>query len=192
MAEEFPQTPIVLLENDYPERIGKLGLFDIQLPVGNTGLRFVAAMPGILYPEPPGVQFSDAVEHAARLRAATTLIQMGLVRGESFAFIRAAIPLTTSEVAAIYGVSDATVQGWEDNSIPIPVNVWECLSYRVCLLDGVQLPSVRGLCGASWRPRVIRVFPNLPIVSQPQISPNADTCPPLAFPGSSCYPPTDC
>lgn len=185
MADDLADYPIVVLENDYPEAFGKLGLFDLLMPVGDTGLIFTAAMPGILYVTGP--RFTPPVEKAAYLRAASTLIQMGLVRGESFAFLRYALGLTIAEVAALYGVLDVAVQGWEDNTIQIPVNIWSCFAQRVMLADGRVLPANPAIC-PSFRSRLIRVFPNAPMVSQSQANPECP-CPPADFPGSECYPP---
>lgn len=185
MADDLADFPIVVLENDYPEASGKLGLFDLIMPVGGTGLQFVAAMPGIL--RPWGVEFSAPVRQRAYLKAASTLVQMGLIGGESFAFLRSALELSQADVAALYGVTEPTVVGWEDNSIPIPINVWQCFSYRVCLADGVALPNAA--FGTSFRPRLIRVFPNPPMVSQQQTGDN-NPCPPQPpWPGAECFPP---
>lgn len=186
MADDLADLPLVVLENDYPERVGKIGLFDIQMPVGNTGLIFIAAMPGRLYLSGP--TFTPPVEHVAYLRAASTLVQIGLVRGESFAFLRYALQLTQAQVATLYGVLESTVQGWEDNSIPIPVSVWNCFSYRVMVADGRVLPANPAV-NPSARPRVIRVFPNAPMVSQSQESQPLCPSPPSGLPGAECYPP---
>ena len=188
MADDLADYPIVVLEADYQEAAGKLGLFDLLMPVGSTGLVFTAAMPGIL--RTYGIDFTPAVQRAAYLRAATTLIQMGLVRGESFKFLRTALGLTQLEVAAIYGVTDTVVDGWETNSVPIPYTVWSCFSSRVCAADGIPYPA-QSAFGTSWRPRLIRVFPEAPAVPQPN-GPytTSSTCPtPPPIPGSECYPP---
>jgi hypothetical protein len=187
MADDLADYPIVVLENDYPEQVGKVGLFDIQMPVGDTGLIFIAAMPGRLYLWGP--TFTPPVEHAAYLRAASTLVQMGLVRGETFAFLRYALQLSVADVAALYGVLEATVVGWEDNSIPIPQAVWNCFSYRVMLADGRAFPANPAF-DQSFRPRVIRVFPNIPMVPQAQDSPPACPNPPSNLPQADCFPPS--
>lgn len=190
MADDLADYPIVVLENDYPEQVGKLGLFDLLMPVGTTGLVFTAAMPGRLYEWGPS--FSDEVQRVSNLRAATTLIQMGLIRGESLAFIRQALRMSQQELATLYAVSLDIVVGWETNTIPIPPNVWACLSYRACLADGRTLPADRAL-EPSWRPRLIRVFPNPPMQSTSQVAAQPP-CPqpPAGFPGSECYPPPRC
>lgn len=190
MADDLAEYPIVVLENDYPEAIGQIGLFDLLMPVGATGLVFTAAMPGRLYEW--GASFTDEVHRVSNLRAATTLIQMGLIRGESLTFIREALRMSQQEMATLYGVALGTALGWENNSIPIPVNVWACLSYRACLADGRTLPADRAL-DPSWRPRLIRVFPQMPMQGIPQI-PNQPMCPqpPSGFPGAECYPPPRC
>lgn len=190
MADDLADYPIVVLENDYPEQAGKMGLFDLLMPVGSTGLVFTAAMPGRLYEWGP--VFSDEVQRVSNLRAATTLIQMGLIRGESLAFIRSALRLSQQELADLYSVTLGTVVGWEDNSIPIPLNIWTCLSYRACLADGRILPADRALC-PDWRARLIRVFPNTP--GQSTAGPGDQLLcpdPPSSLPGAECYPPPRC
>jgi len=188
MADDLASFPIVVLENDYPEQVGKIGLFDLLMPVGATGLIFVAAVPGRLYEWGP--TFSDPVQKAANLRAASTLVQMGLIRGESFAFLREALRLTQAEVAAMYGVPLLTVQGWENNTIEIPRNTWGCLALRVCVADGRAMLAEYALV-MNFRPRLIRVFPNITMVSQPQ--PDSPHCPPPQFPllGPNCPPAKD-
>jgi len=186
VADDLANYPIVVLENDYPEQVGKMGLFDLLMPVGATGLIFTAAMPGIL--REWGPSFSDEVHRVSNLRAASTLIQMGLIRGESFVFIRESLRMSQQDVATLYGVTLETVIEWESNVIPVPVNVWACLSYRVCLADGRTLPPDRALC-PDWRPRLIRVFPNAPMVGTQQPAQPLCPDPPSGFPGADCYPP---
>lgn len=186
MADDLADFPIVVLENDYPEQVGKVGLFDYLMPVGATGLVFVAAVPGTLYLWGP--TFTEPVKRAADLRAASTLVQMGLIRGESFAFLRNALRLTQAEVAAIDGVPVSTVEDWENNVIPVPRAIWACLAFRVCSADGRSLPVEYALCPPSWRPRKIRVFPNVPSI--PQSQPATPPCPPpLDLVGPDCPPP---
>src|ERR1700758_4011822 len=128
MSDDLADFPIVILENDYPEQIGKIGLFDFLMEVGNTGLVFTAAVPGRLYESGP--VFSAIVQKYSRLRAASTLVHMGWARGESFTFLRVALEWTISQVATLYGVSDVTVMEWEANLIPIPITVWNCFGFR--------------------------------------------------------------
>lgn len=174
VADDLADFPIVVLENDFPEQVGKIGLFDFLMPVGATGLVFTAAVPGRLYQWGP--TFTPLVQTAARLRAASTLIQMGLIRGESFEFMRLALGLSQADVAALYNVTLSTVIDWEDNSLPIPLAIWQCFAFRVCLADGRTLPPEQSLT-PSWRPRLIRVFPTIPTPPQPQ--PTSPPCPPL-------------
>lgn len=186
MADDLADFPIVVLENDYPEQVGKIGLFDYLMPVVPTGIVFVAAVPGRLYKQGP--RFTDAVRRASNLRAASTLVQMGLIRGESFAFLRNALGLTQAEVAAIDGVPASIVDDWETNAIPVPRSIWACLAFRVCVADGRTLPPDYALPPPNWRPRKIRVFPNIPTPLMPQDpTPPCDAPPPLV--GPDCPPP---
>ena len=190
MAADVAEYPIVVLENDAPEQVGKVGLFDLRMPVGDTGIVFIAAVPGILYTSGP--QFTEPVQRAADLRASTTLIHMGLVRGESLAFIRQGLRLSQQEVADLCGVTSPDVVGWENNTMVVPLTVWNAISQRACIADGRSLPLHHALC-ADWRPRVIRVFPNIPSQGVPQPHIQAPPYPQgPAIPGSECYPPPRC
>lgn len=165
MADDLADYPIVVLENDYPEQVGKVGLFDFLMPVGNTGIVFTAAVPGRLYKWGP--TFTDTVKAVSRLRAASTLAQMGLVNGATVAFLRVALQLTQAELATSLGVALADVQDWETNVSEIPRLMWDEISRRVGVADGRPLPSVVA-CPQNFRPRKIRVFPNIPMGAQPQ------------------------
>lgn len=163
MADDLPDFPIVVLENDFPEQIGKLGLFDFLMPVGSTGIIFIAAVPGVL--RVSGVTFSPEVQQAARLRAASQLVHMGLINGDTFGFVRMAIPFTQAEAATRLGVPLATVQAWESGVSPVPRLVWDTLAVEVTRLDGRSLPADRAICPPSFRGRRIRVFPNVPPIA---------------------------
>ncbi len=196
MADDLADFPIVVLENDSPERVGRVGLFDLLMPVANTGLVFTAAVPGLL--SLYGPVFTELVRRAANLRAATTLVHMGLVRGESVEFIREALGLTPQQLAAISGVDLLDVSNWEANTVVVPIHVWGDLAARACLADGRTMPLHHALC-PDWRPRLIRVFPNIPSrgVSQVPQGPAylvhpLSNAPASIIPGAECYPPPRC
>ncbi len=180
--EAFFDYPIVVLEADSPQAIGKVGLYDYLVSVGSTGIRFVAAMAGML--QPWGPVFQPAAIMLANLRAGSTLAQMGLISGDTFAFLRFSIQLQQSDVAAFLGVPLLTEQNWENNSVPLPRLIWCQLAERVCAADQRYLPPE--LQGAStppsFRPRLIRIFPNSPQPHQPFMP---QICPP-------CTGPPDC
>jgi len=163
MSQDLPEFPIVELESDFPEQIGQMGLFEYLMPVGSTGIIFIAEVPGRL--EEWGVYFSEPVKHISKLRAASTLAQMGIIRGELFAFLRESLRLTQADIATMDGVSLETVQGWEDNSIPIPIDAWGSLASQVCSRDGRIAPTEYSMT-PDFRPRRIRVFPNIPTRSR--------------------------
>lgn len=183
MSDDLAEFPIVILEADFPEQIGKVGLFDYLMPVGSLGIVFVAAVPGVLYPW--GITFTEAVKQAADLRAASTLAHWGLIRGETFAFLRNALRLSQSDIATMFGVPLATVQGWENNSIPIPMNAWGCTQSRVCIADGRVFLSNYAM-EPDYRPRKVRVFPNIPVVEPLPPSPPCELPVPLV--GPDCEP----
>lgn len=188
MSESFPETPVVVLEADFPEQVGKVGLFDYLMPVGSTGIVFVAAVPGRLYQWGP--TFTEPVRKAADLRAASTLVQWGLIRGEPFAFLRNALRLSQADIATAYSVSLATVQGWEADTISIPILIWGALANQVSIADG-RVKLAEYAIEPNFRPRKVRVFPNIPMVGA-QSSPASPPCaPPVTLVGPDCMPPGD-
>jgi hypothetical protein len=167
--------PIVQLEADSPQMVGKVGLYDMIIPVGGTGISFIAAIAGLL--QPWGPVFQPAAVKLANLRAASTLIQWGLISGDIFAFERASIGLQQSDVAAILGVPLVTVQEWEADELAVPRLMWQEIAYRVCKADQRFLPPELTLVvpPASFRGRQVRIFPNVPMPPQPASPPQ---CPP--------------
>lgn len=187
MADDLPDFPIVVLENDHPEQIGKPGLFDFLMPVGSTGIIFVAALRGILQVQGP--VFSEADKAAARIRAASTLVHWGIVNGDTFAFIREAIPYTQQEAADRLGVPLLQVQDWESGVEPVPRLVWNTLAEEVVRLDGRHLPPELA-CPPNFRGRRIRVFPNVPRKSTAQQRPAPGQPGAGGIPGCPPPPPT--
>ena len=176
MPSEFDfDFPIVELEADSPQAIGKVGLYDFIIPVGSTGIKFIAAIAGLL--QSWGPVFQPAAIQLANLRAASTIVQWGLISGDIFAFERAAIQLSQQDVADILGVTLLTVQQWESGQVPIPRLMWQEIAARVCKADQRSLPPDLQLIDppASFRARTVRIFPNVPMPPQPQAPPQ---CPP--------------
>ncbi len=167
--------PIVVLEADSPQAIGKVGLYDFVIQVGSTGITFLAAMAGLL--QSWGPVFQPAAIALANLRAASTLCQWGLISGDIFAFERSAIGLQQSDVATILGVSLGTVQAWEADAVPVPRLMWQEIAARVCKTDQRYLPPDLQVISppASFRARTVRIFPNVPQPPQPNSPPG---CPP--------------
>lgn len=167
--------PIVELEDDSPQAVGKVGLYDFIIPVGTTGITFIAAIAGLL--QVWGPVFQPAAVQLANLRAGSTLVQWGLISGDIFAFERASIQLTQQDVADILVVPLLTVQEWEADEVPVPRLMWQEIAARVCKADQRSLPPDLQFAAPppSFRPRRIRIFPNVPMPPQPQRGPQ---CPP--------------
>lgn len=173
--------PIVELENDSPQAIGKGGLFDYFVTVPNTGITFVAAIAGVLYAT--GVVFPPASIISANLRAASTLAQMGLLSGNTLTFLRTGAQLTQAQEAAIVGVPLLTYQAYEAGTLPVPLAVWKCLAFRVTTMDGRYMATELNL-SQDFRARLIRIFPNpgnVPGPSTPDVGcvPKGLVCAPL-------------
>lgn len=186
MPSEFDfDFPIVVLEADSPQAIGKVGLYDFIIQVGNPPIVFVAAMAGLL--QSWGPIFQPAAIRLANLRAASTLCQWGLISGDIFAFERSSIGLTQSAVATLLGVPLTTVEEWEADEIPVPRLMWQEVAARVCKADQRSLPPDLQVIvpPASYRGRTIRIFPNVPqapYTSSPRICPpgkGPPPCPPV-------------
>lgn len=168
--------PIVELEADSPQGIGKSGLFDFRIPVGSTGIVFVAALQGLLTAQGP--VFAQATQQAAFRRAGSTLAQWGIVSAPTFAFLAQAANLSATDLATRYGVSTPTVQDWLSGQTPVPVSVWQCLATLVCFIDGRNFLPGLAVSPTSLQPRVIRIFPSVPMPTMPQPLPSACPSPP--------------
>ncbi len=148
---------------------------DYFMPIGNTGVGFVAKLDATI--RTWGLEFAPKDIHQAEIRAASTLAQTDLVRGQSFRFMRLAIPMTEAEVAVLIGTSVPEVQAWEAETVVLPNSAWVTLAHYVADLDGrdpwTALPaSPRD----NWQPRTIRVYPDFPQVStQTPYVPTCDT-----------------
>ena len=167
MPTEFDfDFPIIELEADSPQGIGKLGLFDIQMPVGTTGIVFVAAVQGTL--QSWGPTFTDIVRNAAYLRAASTLAGMGIATGETMQFLRTAINLSQADLAVKLGEDVPTIQAWESNQSPMLISAWTYLADMICKLDGRSALMDLSL-NPDLRPRVIRIHVTVPQVVSHEI-----------------------
>lgn len=138
----------------------EIALVDFEMPVGNTGIIFVAALEARMASWGP--VFSTVATLAAYRRAASTLAQMALVAGSTFEFMRLAVPYSQSEAAAFLGVSQADVSGWEAGGSVIPTNLWYLLADKICDIDGREFCPFPTLPDLSFRPRRVRVYPDIP------------------------------
>lgn len=134
------------------------------MPIGTTGIQFVALLPAIL--RPWGPEFSAANRHQAELRAATTLAQMMLIRGQSFRFMRMAIPMTEAELSVLLQVTVPEIQAWEAETVELPRGMWLALASYVAKLEGRDhYDNPPPNPAETWRKRVIRVYPDFPVKS---------------------------
>ncbi len=168
--------PIVELEADSPHAIGKVGLYDFRMPVGSTGIVFVAALSGVL--REYGPEFSALVQQAAMRRAGSTLAWWGIIQGDTFAFLRQAAQLSQDDLADQLGVPVATLQAWEAGTVPIPREYWDSLATQVCALDGRSPPAGPALPvpPLGLRARTVRVFPAIPTPVTPEQPPLPICC----------------
>ena len=136
---------------------------DFPMPVGSTGLVFVAALQGTATLAGPP-DFPQLAQDAAYLRAATTLARMGIVSGATFAFIRQAIGYTQAEAATFLEVTESDVANWETGITPVPVENWRDLAAEACRLD--SRPPLQHLALFTAIPaRTIRITVDIPQVS---------------------------
>ena len=148
-----------------------IALVDYYLPVGDTGFQFVAALQAEL--RSWGPVFTTVATQAAYRRAGSTLAHMALVSGQTFLFLRLAVAYTQAQVATLLGVTVPEVQAWESGAVPIPTNLWYEMGAEVCRVDRRQFTPYPTLPGIDLRPRVVRVFPDIPLPSMP---PSVDPC----------------
>jgi DNA-binding transcriptional regulator YiaG len=150
-------------------------LIDYSMPVGNTGIVFVAGLTG--FRESDGTaQFITGAVAAAYRRAASTLAQMALVSGPTFQFMRLAENLSTAQAAALAGVSESEVTDWEDGTTPVPPSSWQSMADYAAQQDMRAGITWTALPAVNLRPRTIRVYPDVPYAGQ--ILPRGPDCPP--------------
>lgn len=141
-------------------------LIDFSMPVGNTGIVFVAGLTG--WRESDGTaRFILGAVPAAYRRAASTLAWMSLINGQTFQFLRLSLNLTTAQAAVLCGESEGTVISWENGAPPIPVSPWQCLADAALTADQRAGITVTPLPAPDYRPRKIRVYPDIPGPPQP-------------------------
>lgn len=142
--------------------IGYLKLIDYEVPVGNTGIIFVATLSGGMTPD--GVALLEPIQiEWAYHRAASQLAFMGLINGDTFAFLRSSIPMTVADVATLVGYPIGDVQDWEAGVEPVPVPAWQIVADKCCQID--YRPWVTQIPVApDFRPRRIRIHPDIPSV----------------------------
>lgn len=144
-----------------PER--ELVLVDFEMPVGNTGIVFVAALEAQMASWGP--VFQTIATQAAYRRAASTLAQMALVHGATFEFMRHGAEYSIAGIAQFLGVSEATIEAWEAGTEVVPTNQWYLLADKICAMDGREFCPFLTLPALDLRARRIRVYPDVPRVS---------------------------
>lgn len=144
----------------YPVRPGMFIVADFYMPVGTTGITFVAALQGLSSAAGPTI-FAQTDQDAALVRAASTLSHWGIIDGQFFAFIRQALKMSQADAAAFIGVTVPSVQAWEAGTTDIPRDMWIMLADEIGRVD-----SRPGLVDLALTPdkraRLIRIFPDVP------------------------------
>jgi len=175
-------------ERPYPYRFDHCGpeghgpdietydLIDYTVQVGNTGINFVGAVTG--WRESDGsARFIPGAIEAVYRRAASTLAFMSLVNGQTFLFLREAQGLTQAQAATICGVPESEISDWEDGSLPVIITAWQTLADMACKADQRAGITWTAAPPASFRPRTIRIYPDISYPPQPQ-----PPCPPPCEP----------
>lgn len=154
----------------YPVRAGIPIVGDFWMPVGTTGIVFVAALSGTSSASGPTVFPVDA-QAAAYLRAGSTLARWGMVNPQFFAFIRLAMGMSQADVATFLDIPLVDVQAYESGTLLIPRSIWVRLADEICLRD--PRPGLAHLSlQPDLRPRQIRIHPDVPQqTEQPVVSP---------------------
>lgn len=140
-------------------------LIDFSMPVGNTGIVFVAGLTG--FRESDGTaQFIPGATAAAYRRAASTLAHMALVSGQTFQFLRLSQNMSTAQAATLCGVAESEVTDWEDGTTPVPPSAWQTMADAVTAADQRAGIMWTALPMVDLRPRRIRVYPDIPYPGQ--------------------------
>jgi hypothetical protein len=108
-------------------------LYDFVMPVSNTGIVFVAALPGVMTAEGP--KFNLNVRIPALRRAASTLAHWGMIRGGIITFMREALYMDEQALAAKLGSSEAQVILWETDQEAMPRTFFDILAALACQAD---------------------------------------------------------
>lgn len=137
-----------------------VALVDYEMPVGQTGIFFVAALEARMMSWGP--VFNTVATQAAYRRAASTLAHMALVSGATFEFLRVGAGMTQAEVASLLGTTSFTVAAWENGTQTTPTHQWYLLADKVCALDKREFCPYLTLPEQDFRPRRIRVHPDIP------------------------------
>ena len=151
-------------------------LIDFSMQVGNTGIVFVAGLTG--WRESDGTaRFITGAVDAAYRRAASTLAFMALISGQTFQFLRLTRDLTTAQAATLCGVTESEVIDWEDGSVPVPVSSWQYMADACTAADQRAGITWTPLPAPDFRPRKIRIYPDVPMPWTPP-PPPCDPCGP--------------
>ena len=136
-------------------------LIDFSMPVGQTGLVFVAGLTGWRESNGTALFVPGAIEAAFR-RAASTLAFMALVGGQTFQFMRYAQHMSVTQAASLCGVSPSEVTDWEAGRVPVPVTCWQSMADSAAHADmraGISCTVPQGI---DMRARTIRIYPDIP------------------------------
>ena len=157
------------LQPGWPD-IELFDIIDFTMPVGQTGIKFVAELTGWRESNGTALFVPGAIEAAFR-RAASTLAFMMLVNGQTFQFMRQAHHMSTAQAATLCGVSPSDVTNWEAGRVPVPVTCWQAMADSACKADMRAGITWTALPTIDLRPRVIRVYPDIPFRRMPQHEP---------------------
>ena len=148
----------------YPVRAGIPIVGDFLMPVGSTGIVFVAALQGVSQAAGPTL-FPQSSMDASYIRAASTLSRWGIISGVFFQFIRLALKMSEADVAVFLGTSVPQIQAWESGVEEIPRGPWIMLADEINRVD-VRSTQEYLAPVPDRRPRQIRIFPDIPQVTE--------------------------
>lgn len=146
--------------------VGTLKLLDYAIPVGNTGIVFIAALSGYVNPN-GAVSFEPIQIEWAYHRAASQISFMGLIRGDVFQFMRLSIPMTVADAATMVGYTPTDVLAWEAGAA-VPYAAWESMADYVCTIDHRPAMHAMQTGTPDFRARTIRIVPDIPMIQVPR------------------------
>jgi len=142
------------VSSEFPKKV----IADYFMYVGTTGIVFVTGLPATQFANLVNV-FDPTHERIAQWHAASDLADMGIIDGQTFRFMREAIPWSVAETAAFIGVPDSTVNLWESNVQTISRDIWIAMAQQVRERAQDYGPSgPLAFNPPDLRPRTIRIF----------------------------------
>jgi hypothetical protein len=138
----------------------KLTETDVELEREVAGRSFRAVGPGMRCTSCNEAFVPGGAVAAMELAIAAELARSGVINGEAFRFMRKAVGLPATELAALLDVAPEPVSRWENEKLPVERRALALLASMVLdRVDGVSttLDRLRALRNPPETPAVVRI-----------------------------------